>query len=570
MALEPYLIAPFDSEGSGLVEYYKPFAIGNDAFPIIEDAYIFRGVVQKREGFSLLGTVPTTPVQGLRTYLVPSTGNEVLIAFSTTKAYRFDNATSTFIDISFFQTSGAAISWTGGNDDYFWSTNFQNSMWATNNVDPLRFFNGSFTQGWNNQKPIVSGATRLDTCLMCIPYKGRLVLLNTTEGGNNFRQRARWSQLGTAYVPAAGADPAVVTPSGYATDVDAWRSDISGRGGFNDADTSERIVSAGIVRDTLIVFFQRSTWRLRYTGNEILPFIWERINTQYGSEATFSTISFDDALLTFSRFGFISADTNSVRRIDEKIPDLSFEIEAGTGLAALQRIHGIRDFFRQTAYWAYPKENASVYPDKVLSYNYLDKSFAKFTQSFRCFGYYRTFNDVIWSSLSVVGDDEWENYSYPWVAPGNQDNSPQVVAADSATNSGKVYVVYDQPQETQDNNVNFNFSIYTKRFNPYFKEGRRCKLQYVDLYVGQNHAGEITVNHYINDDQTNICITRTVNTATVNQSGYIRIFLGATARFHQLQITLSPAQLADAAKGVSQFKMQGIVFWTRREGRLKG
>jgi hypothetical protein len=565
MTYDPFLIAPWDSEGAGLVEYYKPWMIGNDAFPILEDAYCWRGSVRKREGFVLLAVLPTTPVQGLRTYYVPATGDEQLIGFSTTKSYLFNNTTGVFDNISFFQTSGAAISWTGGNDDYFWSANFANSLWATNNVDNLRFWNGSTTQGWNNQKPIVNGSTRLDKCLMVFPYKGRLVILSTQEGGSAFRQRARWSQIGTPYVLATGGDPAVVPPTPFTTDDNAWRDDIPGKGGFIDADTNERIISAGIVRDTLIVFFQRSTWRLRYTGNEILPFIWERLNTQYGSEATFSTIPFDEHLLTFSRYGFVAADTNSVKRIDEKIPDQSFNVEAGTTLASLQRIHGIRDFYRQTAYWAYPLENTSVYPDRILNYNYLDRTWARFKQSFRVFGYYRTFNDLTWASSTTA----WENSDFPWSGPWNQADFPQVVAADANTSSGNVYIVYDIPFEDRDNGTNYNFSIYTKRFNPYIKEGRRCKLGYVDIYCTGTENGQVTVNHFIDDEDGFPILTRTVDTSTTNEGRYVRVYLGAIARFHQLQITLSAAQLADAEQGTAQFEMQGLLLWTRPEGRLK-
>lgn len=570
MTYEPLLIAPWDSPESGLLEYYKPWVIGNDAFPVLEDAYEWRGSVRKREGFALLGTVPTTPVQGLRTYYVPATGDEQLIAFSTTKSYVFNNTTGNFDNISFFQTSGAAISWTGGNDDYFWTSNFASSLWTTNFIDNLRFWNGSLTQGWNNQKPIVSGSTRLDKCLMVLPYKGRLVLLNTQEGGVAFRQRARWCQLGTPYVSATGGDPVVVPPTGFSIDDNAWRDDIPGKGGYVDADTNERIISAGIVRDTLIVFFQRSTWRLRYTGNEVLPFIWERLNTQYGSEATFSTIAFDEHLLTFSRYGFIAADTNSVHRIDEKIPDQSFNIEAGTTLSSLQRIQGIRDFYRQTAYWAYPLQNTSTYPDRVLTYNYINENYARFKQSFRVFGYYRTFNDLKWSDLSVVSKDEWENMGTTmWSSPWQQADFPQVVAADASTSSGNVYIVYDIPFEGQDNGTNYGFNIVTKKFNPYIQQGHRCKLGYIDIYCTGTNEGEITLNHYIDDNNDTPVLTKKVTTATDNGARYVRVYLGAVGRFHQIQLTLTDAQIADPGSGVAQFEMQGMVLWTRKEGIIK-
>ena len=113
MSFDPRLIAPF--EGGGLEEYYKPWLIGDKAFEVLEDAYAWRGVVRKREGYSLLAVLPTTPIQGLKTYFLNTASNiaEQLIGFSTTKAYLLVSTPSIqFDDISFFQTTGAAISWT--------------------------------------------------------------------------------------------------------------------------------------------------------------------------------------------------------------------------------------------------------------------------------------------------------------------------------------------------------------------------------------------------------------------------------------------------------------------------
>ena len=663
MGYDPKLVTPFD--GGGLVNYYKPWLIGDEAFPFIEDAYAWRGTVRKREGYSLLAVLPTTPIQGLRTFYV-NTGasiNEQLIGFSTTKAYLLVSSPAIqFNDISFFQTTGAAISWTGAVTDFFWTSNFAGSLWATNNVDPLRFWNGTpgalaVSGGWNNQRPTLNGANVLQRCAIVIPYKGRLVVLNTVEGtidgaGNPtsqafFFQRARWCQIGTPYVPATGGDPAVITPGTFVTQADAWRDDIPGRGGFIDADTTERIVSAAIVRDVLLVFFQNSTWRLRYTGNEVLPFIWERLNTQYGSESTFSTIAFDDAALTFSRRGFVASDTNTVDRIDEKIPDQSFfEMRYGTSSATLQYIQGIRDYYRQTAYWCYQDTQstaASGVNNKVLAYNYLDKTYAIFNQPFRCFGYYKQFFDLQWQSATF----SWANANFPWQGD-EQSQFPLVVAGD--TSNGNVYVVYDTTKDAQDNSTNFGFNIFTKRFNPYIAEGKRAKLAFVDVYCSTNPGGEITVNHYVDDQEVPVItksvqlfsrgvnnitsitpglvttqivtqnphllatganvtlgaivgsigevlnnqtyVATVVNATTItvlantlgkvyvtagyiyqglfqdNTATYVRVYLGAIARMHQLQFTLTTAQIADPIKGLAQFEMQGFVAWFRKEGRI--
>lgn len=667
MAYEPHLIAPF--ENSGLKKWYKPWLIGEQAFPNIQDAYARRGVVRKREGFRLLASLPggDSPVVGIKTWINPATLNERLLAFSKTKSYLFDDGTQTFSDVTLLP-NGATFTFSNGNNDYFWTSNFAGSMWTTNNLtaDHIRYWN--LTNNWSVLHPIVNGATTLDACLIIIPYKGRLVVLNTSEGGTSFSNRARWSQLGTPYtINDATHKPA----PGFGIDVNAWRDDIPGKGGFVDADTSERIVTAAIIKDTLIVFFQRSTWRLRYTGSEILPFIWERLNTQYGSESPYSVVAFDEAALTFSRFGWIASDTNDVTRIDLDIPDDSFAFEAvSVGLAGLNKVQGIRDYYRNFAYFTYIPLGQST-GTQIYAFNYVDKSWTIFNPqtgtsgsstplAINCFGSYRnTSGDFTWSVFTKTGPvppaDSWENYNdqnNTWsnFGAGQNIDFPYILGGDL---NGNVYIMFEFFQApTSDNGTNFNFSIFTKRINPYIDKGLKCRLGYVDLYCTSMPGGEITLNHYV-DDQLDPVFTRTVEifsrgvigissitigaTTTITTSSehnltvgefvtfanvignvgrllnnqsfsvttvssptifiitlnsigytytssgviynaslvqgdahYTRIYLGAIAHMHQIQLTLTTNQVTDETKGVAQFEMQGLVFWTRPTGKIRG
>lgn len=612
------------------------------------------------------------PVQGLKNWVNPTTLGETLIAFSRTKSYRFNDVSQTFQDVTFLADGTTPFNWSNGTNDYFWASNFAGSMWVTNGTgtagatDHIKYYN--LSNFWTTIQPIVNGATTLDQALIILPYKGRLVVLNTVEGGNSFQSRARWSQLGTPYI----ANDATHKPApGFGIDVNAWRDDIPGKGGFNDADTSERIVSAAIIKDTLIVGFQRSTWRLRYTGNEILPFTWERLNTQYGAEATFSNISFDEAALFFSRYGWIASDTNDVARIDLDIPDDSFAFEGtNINITGMNKVQGIRDFYRNFAYWTYIPIGQSI-ATQIYAYNYLDKSWTIFnpfspapgtisTNGINVFGNYRnTAGDFTWANLNSPGPnppkDSWENYNSPddtWADFGSGQNIdfPYIVGGDLL---GNIYLMFEFFQTpVSDNGTPYNFSIFTKRFNPYLEKGMKCRLGYVDLYCSTNVGGEITVKHFVDDQQSPI-LTKTVEifsrgviaisniavgtttlfttvtdhqltvgetfvvsdvigtvgtilnnntyivastpstttfTISLNTTGFIyvsngfvysddlvqgdskyyRIYLGATAHMHQLSFSLSDSQLNDPVKGVAQFEMQGLVTWTRAQGRIRG
>jgi len=617
MGYEPRLIAPYKS---ALSKYYQPWIIGEDAFPEMSNAYVWRGAVRKREGYTFFSELPDNdfPVQGIKNWINPQSLSTTSIIYSITKSYRFNPSSSQYEDITFYANPmGVPFSWHNTVDQYFWTSNFAASMWSTNNRsdDHIAFWNGTPAAGWNVHQPTVSGTTTLNASLIVLPYKGRLVVLNTLEGNNSFAGRARWSQIGTPYTSnvsavnisnITAANPAVVSvtdtsgftiglPAGitnvlgsmssllnfnqynvlainpgtsvsidvdttgltyvsggliqgagttvppipYQISIFGWRDDISGRGGYIDADTSERIVSADIVKDILVVFFQRSTWRLRYTGNEVLPFIWERLNTQYGSESTFSNIAFDEAILAFSRYGWIASDTNDVARIDLNIPDNCFSVDStNSQLTGLTYVQGIRDYFRQFAYWTFPDQNlddGENRADQIYAYNYIDKTWSIFTPSIgiRTFGTFVETTDKTWANLST-SLNTWFNYSNlnsQWQLLSTSQNSsfPVILGGDSLGNIFKMFEFQEPSALDYDGNIDvtFGFSFSTKRFNPYISEGTKCRVGYVDLYCTLIAGGQITFKHFI-DDQLAPVIERTVLLSPRNLRDITLVIPGAT------------------------------------------
>ena len=304
---------------------------------------------------------------------------------------------------------------------------------------------------WVNYSPPVDLNNILVGALLIFPYRGYLVFLNTTEGNEqatfNFGNRARWTQIGTPYY--SGPDPTSPNPQGI--DINAARDDLFGRGGANDAPTQEVIVSAGFIRDILIVNFQRSTWRLRFVNNAQNPFVWERINVELGATATFSAIPFDKGLMTIGERGIIISDANDVLRLDEKIPDTIFEIRIEND--GMQRVYGIRTFRTRLNYWTYPSSQnpSGIYPDQVLVYNYDTKNWSFFDDCFTCFGYFYSFNDRTWADLvnawSSYNDEDVDTWAgapgeldYESVVAGNQQGFVLELEQTSSTNGASLYI----------------------------------------------------------------------------------------------------------------------------------
>jgi len=512
MTTSNFLIGPISE---GLRKDSPPAFSPEDSFDTLVNAYQWRGMIVKRSGYTKLGRLANgTPVMGLKIKEGFGIGLQTLVAFDTTDTYQWNGAA--FVALP----SVMPVTWSGTDYQFFFTTNYAGSFWATNskpglngyavtnfagaagagpwtvNVtspgntfqigDEIYFLNvtgpaaannlrtavvtvagnpftvssttgGPFTNGaansgvalsttrtvtgqdgiryygilsngtgWANYNPPIDPNNALVGALMIFPYRGYLVFLNTTEGNEqntyNYPNRARWTQIGTPYY----SPPTPQNPNIQGFDPKTMRDDIFGRGGANDAPTNESIVSAGFIRDILVVYFTRSTWRLRFVNNAQNPFVWERVNIELGSDCTFSTIPFDKGLMAIGNRGVIISDGNDTIRFDEKIPDDIFDIrQANFGL---QRVYGIRTFRTKLNFWTFPSSNNpnGTYPDKVLVFNYDTKNWSFFDDCFTCFGYfYKTGTPLTWGDLT----EAWSTYTnISWNSGVSQTGFESVVA----------------------------------------------------------------------------------------------------------------------------------------------
>ncbi len=382
---------------------------------------------------------PNLPVMGLLSYQQSTVNDEFIIGFDTRYAYQY---TGGWERLAGQATPGAAV-WTGNNSQFFWSTNWSGTnasdkvFYVTNfnELEPnfMRYF---FSGVWNNFNPQIDATPNfLNSARILVVFKNRLVALNTWEGpamalpGTNYPNRARFSQVG---------DPLNST---------AWRQDLPNKGNAIDAATTESIITAEFVKDRLIVFFERSTWELVYTSNQAYPFTWQQINTELGAESTNSIIPFDKVCIGVGNVGIHACNGSNVERIDEKIPDEVFEIHNVDG--GVQRVYGIRDFYVEMVYWAFPDTDASAdfpYPTRVLVLNYKTGTWAFNDDSITAFGYFQPSTGVTWDSTTVTWDDSvtWDSGAvqslFRQVIAGNQEGYTFICDADEPTNAAVLQI----------------------------------------------------------------------------------------------------------------------------------
>ncbi len=421
--------------------------------------FIAAGGIQPVTG--TFGYNPNLPVMGIKSRERIASLEDESVFFDTVYAYNYNSIAQAFEEFL------PGTTWTGSDSNFFWTTNYWvgdgnlKIFWATNysSTDPIRYCNGQGGSSWVDFQPIINAAgDKLLQCLAMLPFRGRMVAFNTREGAilpaPSFTNRIRWAAIGNPFTDVS----AIVST----VSADAWKDDIRGKGGFLDIPTSEDIVSVGFVRDNLVIYCERSTWQLRYTGRSIAPFQIEKVNSELGSASTFSAIQFDTSLVGIGDKGIVECDSFKSERIDIKIPDFVFNLQSRNN--AYKRIQGIRDFENRLAFWTYCSSNANgVYPDKRLVYNYENDSWSIFSDSLTALGTFNMPNSRTWLDTHL----SWENCPFPWISQPEQ--SPIIVGGnqqgfiemldETNTNDPSLYIATitgNDPDATTINSVAHN------------------------------------------------------------------------------------------------------------------
>lgn len=530
---------------AGLVQERENFLLPDDAYPVLQNAYVWRERILRKQGFQLLGRLqrnigttdgsgnlmvtispqpiqpgiasfvigtdlfndpggpspitlltnssgtatlnratgvltitgsqlntavqyfPGLPVMGIRIRELANSANDQTVFFDQDYAYIFNSGTNQFQEFIPGTTWNAAgLDVTG--TDFFWSTNYWTSsqvitnppayatqftttdrklFWVTNdsghsgsNADPPRITDGvSWLDFYHDTMPAVNSpwaqidaTTFLTNWLCMLPFRGRMVTFNTWEGptagsSQNFSNRIRWSTIGNPFIAYSAGPPAK----------GSWRDDIRGQGGFLDIPTSEDIISIGFVRDNLVIYCERSTWQLRYTGRSIAPFQIEKVNSELGAEGPFSAVQFDTSLVGIGDKGIVECDSYKSERIDIKIPDFVFQFNSLND--GVFRVQGIRDFPKRLAYWTIPLAAAydvtltsGIFPNQRLVYNYENDSWALFDDSLTALGNYQEQSSRTWLTTPIPWLEcnfAWINepQAFPLICGGNQQGFVEVL-----------------------------------------------------------------------------------------------------------------------------------------------
>lgn len=238
------------------------------------------------------------------------------------------------------------------------------------------------------------------TCLQMFINKDRLLLLRTTENGTIRPMRIRISGTGASS--------------------DDFRTSATGAG-FIDIPDGSWIQGAAFNRDDLVIFTERSTWVLKYTGNDTTPFVIKKIDESRGSEAPFGAITYLNRTSALSPRGLIITDGYRVERQDELIPDFSFNQIDGVNfpLCFAGSVDEDRDHY---LIYPPPNENES---QRILTTNYDEDNYSTYRIPLSCMGNFVVSFDITWADLSkyinwaafAADYGNWNSFAYSAGAP---------------------------------------------------------------------------------------------------------------------------------------------------------
>jgi len=316
---------------------------------------------------------------------------------------------------------------------------------------------------------------------------------------------------------------------------------------YCEADTEDFIIAADFIGSRLIVWFERSVWELVYTSDPDAPFRFEKISDTEGCYATFSIAAFSNELLAIGPTRMLSCDGRDVDGINDKIPDLVLEFNQ----EKIGYCYSLVCEEMDHVYTTYASQ-ASDLPDRLAVLNFEEANWATYRLNAHCLGYWSVDDDLILDDIEDVLDTL--DYSF---------DDKELMAGFPITLMGcRDGYVYKLNDSGADNGSAIAFEAQSGRWNPYGEGGQKASFGFIDFLVDVDDTISFDVDFYINQRTTSY-LTKTITCEDTAGSGgdkvWKRIHVGQVADFHRIKIS------NDAI--AQRPRIHAIVPWMKRSGR---
>lgn len=340
------------------------------------------------------------PVMGVMSFYPTNNVRQMILA-DTTYVNRYNPTTDRLDDIS-------SVTAYNGTATDFWSwVNYADAS-STPRLLFCNGVNGDVVQQYDGTNVAAYAPTFAVGTLnarQMFNVRDRLVLFQTIEAGVLYPRRIRISGTGA--------------------NCDVFDNTATGAG-FIDIPDNTWFFGAAFNRDDVLFFTEAATWMMKYTGNDVTPFVLEKIDGSRGSSAAFSVISYLNRTMAASPRGLIISDGYAVERMDNNIPDFSFN-----NILADQFLRCFASFLDEDrdVYLIYPSSGTTRPPlltsgesDRILVTNFEEDNFAIYRIPLSCMGNFQLAITVLWSDLTAANG--WPNWDALAETFGNWNSFP--------------------------------------------------------------------------------------------------------------------------------------------------
>lgn len=459
---------------------------------------------------------------------VDTANEKTFLALGQTRANILERSTKTLVDIT------PTPAFTGQDFNYWTSTTYADTagtrrLLFTNNVDPIQMYTGTTVTPY--PYTFTGGGVTLNTALHVIRYNGYLVILRPTINGTVYPQ----SVLISDKVGSDNFDLATT---------------------FIRASTGDWIMSFSFQKEDLIVNFENSTFRLKFTNGQPLPFEWENVDTSRGSNAPYSGKSYLSMSTAVGRTGFIQTDGYQVLRYDDRIPRYT---EEDINTDEMRRTYaGVNIELAQQWF-----DHTSIYSttnDRILAFSYEEQSWGVWEMPISVLGLFTKIDGLTLGAMT----DPYSSYTEPYSSLISFKDSLFTLGGDY---HGFVYNMnqtsLDAVDENNENGLAIPFSATTKELNPFLEEGRQCRLGYVDIYAQGITECTYYVEFYKEENSVPVKAAVAINFDPAKGKQWFRIYCNQFGRFFKLRVYSSDPSAIGARALFHSF-----VFYFSPAGRL--
>lgn len=247
--------------------------------------------------------------------------------------------------------------------------------------------------------------------------------------------------------------------------VDDYTDTVNGAG-FIDLDDGSEIMSVQENRDDIFIQTRLSTYLLKYTGNDVVPFEPILIDGSVGSDAPFGSYTRFNTTWGSTRRKLTVSDGYKVNKSDDKIEEYSYrDIDATNFDLCFAGI--VEDDHQIYLLHPAPDETES---SRILAHNYEEDSWSVQRIGLSCMGQYQQGYDLTWADLSIYSN--WEELGARfnnWDAFAWMEGAPYAVGGGHHGEVWKLNVTQseDNPQKVRNMSLSGTSLTVTTDWNNY-------------------------------------------------------------------------------------------------------